>query len=152
MARSATSGGIIQKSLTTAQATDATSIYPTLTSDACVDALEEAIVKYGKPEIINTNQGRQFTSAAFVGVLRQNGIRISMDGKGCWRDNSFVERLWKTVKYEEVYLHAYDTVSDAKRALSCYFDFYNRQRPHSALDDKTPDMAYFNPPLQSIAA
>jgi putative transposase len=123
-----------------------------LTADACVEALEEAILKYGKPEIMNTDQGSQFTGSAFIGVLRENGIRISMDGKGCWRDNVFVERLWKTVKYEEVYLHAYDTVSDAKGALKRYFDFYNRQRPHSALDGRTPDMAYFNQPLQSTAA
>jgi putative transposase len=124
----------------------------TLTVDACVEALEEAILKYGVAEIMNTDQGSQFTSAAFVGVLQQNSIRISMDGKGCWRDNVFVERLWKTVKYEEVYLRAYDTVSEAKQALSRYFDFYNMKRPHSALDGKTPDMAYFNLSLQSIAA
>jgi putative transposase len=123
-----------------------------LTADACVDALEEAIHKYGTPEIMNTDQGSQFTSAAFIGVLERHGIKISMDGKGCWRDNVFVERLWKTVKYEEVYLHAYDTVSDAKEALKRYFDFYNRKRPHSALDGKTPDMAYFNPLLQNVAA
>ncbi|MDR0249806.1 MAG: integrase core domain-containing protein, partial [Burkholderiales bacterium] len=124
----------------------------TLTADACVDALEEATHKHGKPEIMNTDQGSQFTSAAFIGVLERHGIKISMDGKGCWRDNVFVERLWKTVKYEEVYLHAYDTVSDSKEALKRYFDFYNQKRPHSALDGKTPDMAYFNQPLQNIAA
>jgi len=124
----------------------------TLTADACVDALEAAILKYGRPEIMNTDQGSQFTSAAFIDVLQRNGIRISMDGKGCWRDNVFVERLWKTVKYEEVYLHAYDSVSEAKRALIRYVDFYNSKRPHSALDGKTPDLAYFNPRLQAIAA
>jgi putative transposase len=101
---------------------------------------------------MNTDQGSQFTSAAFIGVLERSGIKISMDGKGCWRDNVFVERLWRTVKYEEVYLHAYDTVSGAQEALKRYFDFYNRKRPHSALDGKTPDMAYFNPLLQNVAA
>jgi transposase InsO family protein len=90
----------------------------TLTADPCVEALEEAILKYGPPEIMNTDQGSQFTSSAFIGVLEQNAIQISMDGKGCWRDNVFVERLWKSVKYEEVYLHGYDTVSAARQALS----------------------------------
>ena len=126
----------------------------TLTADPCVEALEEAILKYGPPEIMNTDQGSQFTSSAFISVLEQNGIQISMDGKGCWRDNVFVERLWKSVKYEEVYLHGYDTVSVAKQALHRYFDFYNRRRPHSTLDGKTPDTAYFNlskPPLAAAA-
>jgi putative transposase len=126
----------------------------TLTADPCVEALEEAIVKYGAPEIMNTDQGSQFTSAAFIGVLEQNAIQISMDGKGCWRDNVFVERLWKSVKYEEVYLHGYDTVSVARQALNRYFDFYNRRRPHSTLVGKTPDTAYFTlskPPLAAAA-
>jgi putative transposase len=126
----------------------------TLTADPCVEALEEAILKYGPPEIMNTDQGSQFTSSAFIKVLEQNAIQISMDGKGCWRDNVFVERLWKSVKYEEVYLHGYDTVSIARLALAKYFDFYNRRRPHSALDGNTPDTAYFNlskPPLAAAA-
>lgn len=126
----------------------------TLTADPCVEALEEAIVKYGPPEIMNTDQGSQFTSSAFIHVLEQNGIQISMDGKGCWRDNVFVERLWKSVKYEEVYLHGYDTVSNTRQALAKYFDFYNRRRPHSTLDGMTPDTAYFNlskPPLAAAA-
>lgn len=126
----------------------------TLTADACVEALEEAIHQYGRPEIMNTDQGSQFTSHAFIETLKANSITISMDGKGCWRDNVFVERLWKTVKYEEVYLHAYDTVTLAKQALKRYFDFYNQKRPHSTLDGKTPDMAYFNltkPPLAAVA-
>jgi putative transposase len=126
----------------------------TLTADPCVDALEEAIVKYGAPEIMNTDQGSQFTSAAFIAALEHNAIQISMDGKGCWRDNVFVERLWKSVKYEEVYLHGYDTVSVARQALNRYFDFYNRRRPHSTLDGKTPGTAYFNfskPPLAAAA-
>ena len=126
----------------------------TLTADPCVEALEEAIVKYGPPEIMNTDQGSQFTSSAFIGVLEHNAIQISMDGKGCWRDNVFVERLWKSVKYEEVYLHGYDTVSVARQALNRYFDFYNRRRPHSTLDGMTPDTAYFTlskPPLAAAA-
>jgi len=126
----------------------------TLTADPCVEALEEAILKYGPPEIMNTDQGSQFTSSAFIKALEQNGIQISMDGKGCWRDNVFVERLWKSVKYEEVYLHGYDTVSIARQALAKYFDFYNRRRPHSTLDGNTPDTAYFNlskPPLAAAA-
>ena len=126
----------------------------TLTADPCVEALEEALLKYGPPEIMNTDQGSQFTSTAFISVLEQHKIQISMDGKGCWRDNVFVERLWKSVKYEEVYLHGYDTVSTARQSLARYFDFYNRRRPHSTLDGKTPDMAYFNltkPPLAAAA-
>ena len=126
----------------------------TLTADPCVEALEEAILKYGAPEIMNTDQGSQFTSSAFISVLETNAIQISMDGKGCWRDNVFVERLWKSVKYEEVYLHGYDTVSIARQALRTYFDFYNRRRPHSTLDGQTPDTAYFDlnhPPLAAAA-
>jgi putative transposase len=126
----------------------------TLTTDPCIEALEEAILKYGPPEIMNTDQGSQFTSSAFIAMLEQHRIQISMDGKGCWRDNVFVERLWKSVKYEEVYLHGYDTVSVARQALNKYFDFYNRRRPHSTLDGKTPDTAYFNlrqPPLAAAA-
>ena len=126
----------------------------TLTADPCVEALEEAILKYGPPEIMNTDQGSQFTSSAFISLLEQHKIQISMDGKGCWRDNVFIERLWKSVKYEEVYLHGYETVSAARQALHRYFNFYNCRRPHSALDAKTPDMAYFNftkPPLAAAA-
>jgi len=115
-----------------------------LTADAPIEALEEAITKYGTPEIMNTDQGSQFTSSEFIGALERHGIAISMDGKGCWRDNVFVERLWKTIKYEHVYLHAYATVSEAKAKLGVYLDFYNRRRPHTALDRQTPDTAYFN--------
>ena len=124
----------------------------TMTADFCVEAVNEAIAKYGKPEIFNTDQGSQFTSSAFTGMLQENGIRISMDGKGCWRDNVFVERLWKSVKYEEIYLHAYETVTQARQSLARYFDFYNRQRPHSSLDAKTPDEVYFNSLPQQLAA
>ncbi|WP_421864797.1 IS3 family transposase [Motiliproteus sp.] len=118
----------------------------------CLDAVEEALEKHGAPEIMNTDQGSQFTSLAFTEMLKENNIRISMDGKGCWRDNVFVERLWRSVKYEEVYLHAYDTVSAARAGLDRYFRFYNSRRPHSNLDRKTPDEVYFNhPPLSLVA-
>jgi putative transposase len=115
-----------------------------MNTDFCIEAVEEALEKYGTPEIFNTDQGSQFTSAEFTGLLQNNGIAISMDGKGAWRDNVFVERLWKTIKYEEVYLHAYDTVSDAKAGIGRYIDFYNRRRPHRALDGMTPDAVYFD--------
>jgi putative transposase len=117
----------------------------TLDSAFCIAAVEEAIAKYGCPEIFNTDQGAQFTSAAFTGLLHSHGIAISMDGQGCWRDNIFVERLWRTIKYEEVYLHAYDTVSAATTGLTRYLILYNTRRPHSSLADPTPDEAYFTP-------
>ena len=109
----------------------------------CLEAVEEAMEHHGKPEIMNTDQGSQFTSQAFTGLLKENGIQISMDGKGAWRDNVFVERLWRSLKYEEVYLHAYDTVSAAKAGLDRYFRFYNKRRPHSSLDRQTPDQFYY---------
>src|SRR5450631_1852177 len=109
----------------------------------CVDALEEAFAKYGQPEIFNADQGSQFTGEAFTDVLKARGVAISMDGKGAWRDNIFVERLWRSIKYEEVYLHAYDSVSHAKAGIARYIDFYNTARPHSSLDKKTPDELYF---------
>lgn len=115
-----------------------------LTTDFCLEAVEEAIQRYGTPEIFNTDQGSQFTSQEFVGLIQGHGIQVSMDGKGRWVDNVFVERLWKSVKYEEVYLHAYDTVSQARQGLESYFTFYNERRPHSSLDGKTPDTVYFN--------
>ena len=113
-----------------------------MTTDFCVEALEEAIAKYGRPEIFNTDQGSQFTSVEFTQVLKDNDIQISMDGKGRWVDNVFVERLWKSVKYEHVYLHAYDSVTEAKEQLAGYFEFYNTARPHSSLGGQTPDIAY----------
>jgi len=109
----------------------------------CVEALEEALARYGRPEIFNTDQGSQFTSLAFTDVLTKAKVAISMDGKGSWRDNVFVERLWRTIKYEEVYLRAYDTVSQARASIGRYLAFYHGQRPHSALDRQTPDQAYF---------
>jgi putative transposase len=117
----------------------------TLDARFCLDAVEEAIARYGCPEIFNTDQGAQFTSADFTGLLQQHGIRISMDGQGCWRDNIFVERLWRSIKYEEVYLHAYASVSDAKAGIGRYLTQYNAARPHSSLADQTPDEAYFTP-------
>lgn len=105
-----------------------------------------------RPEIFNTDQGSQFTSADFTGVLIDNKIAISMDGKGAWRDNVFVERIWKSVKYEEVYLRAYGSVSEARASLGRYLDFYNGRRPHSSLDRRTPDEAYYDHPLQRAAA
>ncbi len=115
----------------------------TLATDFCLEALQEAMHRHGTPEIFNTDQGCQFTSMEFTGLLKQNCIAISMDGKGCWRDNVFVERLWKSVKYEEVYLYAYDNVTEVKQGLARYFTFYNQRRSHTALDDKTPDEFYF---------
>jgi putative transposase len=111
--------------------------------DFCPEAVEEAIARHGTPDIFNTDQGSQFTSAAFTGLLAANGIAISMDGKGAWRDNVFVERLWRSVKYEEVYLRAYDSVGHARASLGHYLDFYSGTRPHSRLDARTPDQAYF---------
>lgn len=125
----------------------------TMTTDFCLDAVREAITRHGKPEIFNTDQGSQFTSSEFTGLLKGHDIQISMDGEGCWRDNVFVERLWKSVKYEEVYLKAYDSVSIAKSSLGTYLDFYNTRRPHQSLDGKTPDTIYFaGLPQESIAA
>ena len=124
----------------------------TMEAAFCVETLHDALEKHGKPEIFNTDQGSQFTGAAFTGVLADNAIAISMDGKGAWRDNVFVERLWRSVKYEEVYLRAYDSVSEARTSIGRYLDFYNRRRPHSSLDGSTPDQAYFNlPPLRAAA-
>jgi putative transposase len=123
-----------------------------MTADFCVEALEEAIAKYGAPEIFNTDQGSQFTVSSFVQVLQKHRIQISMDGRGAWRDNVFVEPLWKSVKYEEVYLHAYDSVAAAKEAIGKYLIFYDTRRPHTALDRSTPDTVYFNFQLLAVAA
>ena len=124
----------------------------TLEAEFCIEALEEALARHGRPDIFNTDQGSQFTSTDFTGVLLKAGIAISMDGKGAWRDNVFVERLWRTIKYEEVYLKAYETVSDARASISSYLDFYNRRRRHSSLDQQTPDQAYFNKLPLPVAA
>ena len=123
----------------------------TMDTGFCIAALDEALARHGTPKIFNTDQGAQFTSAAFTGALLDNAIAISMDGKGAWRDNVFVERLWRSVKYEEVYLRAYDSVGEARASIGRYLDFYNRKRPHSSLDARTPDRAYFDG-LPQIAA
>jgi putative transposase len=123
----------------------------TLETDFCIEALEEALTRFGAPDIFNTDQGSQFTSMAFTSVLHREKIAISMDGRGAWRDNVFVERLWRSVKYEEVYLRAYSSVSEARASLGRYLTFYNGRRPHSSLDRKTPDQAYFNQPLLAAA-
>jgi len=119
---------------------------------SCVKVLEEAIAIHGMPEIIHPDQGSQFTSQAFTGLLKKHSIRISMDGKGAWRDNVFIERLWRSVKYEEVYLHAYDTVSDSRAGIGRYFNLYNRRRPHSSLKRKTPDQVYYAQQPLTLAA
>ena len=116
----------------------------TMTVDFCLEAVEEALAKYGKPDIFNTDQGSQFTSGDFVGLLVANRIEISMDGKGSWRDNVFVERLWRSVKYQEVYLRAYDSVTEARASLGRYFNFYNGKRPHSSHGGITPDRSNSN--------
>jgi putative transposase len=124
----------------------------TMETSFCIEALEEALSRSEKPEIFNTDQGSQFTSEAFTRRLKENGINISMDGKGRWRDNVFVERIWRSIKYEEVYLHAYASVNEARTSLSRYIDFYNAARPHSSLKAKTPDQVYFNRLSESMAA
>ena len=113
--------------------------------DFCIEAVEDALARHGKPDIFNTDPGSQFTSADFIKVLAGAEIKISMDGEGAWRDNIFVERLWHTIKYEEVSLHAYASVSEARASLGRYLAFYNTRRPHSSLDGKPPDLTYFNP-------
>ena len=115
-----------------------------ITLEAChaIDVLQEAFSRYGRPEIVNTDQGSQFTAHEFVQAVREQGCNLSMDGRGAWRDNVFVERLWKSVKYERVYLHAYDSVTQARASILQYMDWYNRSRPHSSLGRKTPDEAY----------
>jgi len=124
----------------------------TMEVEFCLDAVEEALALHGGPEVFNIDQGSQFTSAAFTGLLLGRDIAVSMDGRGAWRDNVFVERLWRSVKYEEVYLRAYDSVGEARASISRYLDFYNRKRPHSSLDARTPDQAYFDGLLQRAAA
>jgi len=124
----------------------------TLDTDFCIEALEEAIQRYGASDIFNTDQGSQFTSEAFTGVLKDQGIAISMDGKGRWVDNVFVERLWRSVKYEDVYLRAYETPAQLRKGLARYFEFYNTRRRHSALDRRTPDAVYFEQDTRQRAA
>jgi len=128
----------------------------TMEASFCIETLQEALAKHGKPEIFNTDQGSQFTCEAFTDVLHKHAIKIGMDGKGAWRDNVFpgssprTSRLWRSVKYEEVYLHAYDSVSDARASIGRYLDLYNGRRPHSSLDGMTPDQAYFGYPMLPV--
>ena len=124
----------------------------TMDASFCIEALEEAMEKHGRPEIFNSDQGSQFTSVAFTGRLKKEGIQISMDGKGRWADNVLVERLWRSLKYEHVYLHAYESVAEARMKIGRYFDFYNSQRPHSSLEAQTPDQVYFHRPPEALAA
>jgi putative transposase len=125
----------------------------TLTTDFCLEAVREALTRYGRPEIFNTDQGCQFTSQEFTGLLKDQGIQISMDGTGCWRDNVFIERLWRSLKYEEVYLHAYETIRDAHQGVARYVTFYNQVRPHRALGGQTPEDVYCdNLPARHTAA
>ena len=123
-----------------------------LATQFCVEALQEALTRYGAPELFNTDQGSQFTDEHFTSPLAHKKVRISMDGKGRWIDNVFVERLWRSVKYEDIYLHAYETVGEVKAALARYFSFYNARRPHQSLDYRTPDEMYFaTQPLKRAA-
>jgi putative transposase len=124
----------------------------TLTADFCVAALEEALARFGVPEIFNTDQGSQFTSEDWINALKAAGVRISMDGKGRWIDNVFVERLWRTVKYEEVYLHAYRDGREAQQRLAHYIEFYNSRRLHQSLDYQTPDEVYFGGACEPVLA
>ena len=114
----------------------------TLDNSFCIDALEEAIALYGTPDIFNTDQGSQLTSLDFTDILSRNGIKISMDGRGRWMDNIFIERLWKTVKYEDIYLKAYSSIADVRKGLKDYFERYNSRRRHQSLGDRTPDEVY----------
>lgn len=125
-----------------------------ITLEAChaVDVLQEAFAHHGTPEIVNTDQGSQFTAVEFVQTVKKQGCKMSMDGRGAWRDNVIVERLWKSLKYERVYLYAYDSVTDARKSIMQYMDWYNTSRPHSSLGQKTPEEAYATllPALQIV--
>ena len=124
----------------------------TMDTSFCIESLDEALRLHGKPEIFNTDQGSQFTSEAFTGRLKEEGIQISMDGRGRWADNVYIERLWRSLKYEHVYLHAYESVGEARTNIGRYFEFYNFRRPHSSLGAQTPDQIYFHRPPEALAA
>ena len=125
----------------------------TLEATHAVEIMEQAYARYGMPEMVNTDQGSQFTAEEFTDVVLNRGVKLSMDGKGAWRDNVFVERLWRSVKYERVYLKAYDSVSAARADIAEYVNWYNTERPHSSLDDQTPDQAYWQLlPMMKVAA
>src|SRR3954463_219576 len=124
----------------------------TMDADFCIEALEEALARFGKPEIFNTDQGSQFTSPQFTGVLKAAGVRIAMDGRGRWMDNVFIERLWRSLKYECIYLHAFETGSEARVGVGRWIGYYNADRPHSALGGLTPEEAYARPASPSNPA
>jgi len=124
----------------------------TMDAEFCVDALQEALARFGRPEIFNSDQGSQFTSLTFTGVLQQAGVRISMDGRGRWMDNVFIERLWRSLKYECVYLNAFETGSELRVGLSSWISYYNARRPHSTLAGRTPDEAYEAGWMEKLAA
>ena len=124
----------------------------TLDVEFCLEALEEAMARFGRPEIFNTDQGGQFTSPRFTGVLQRAGVRISMDGRGRWMDNVFIERLWRSLKYECVYLHAFETGSELRAGLTKWIGYYNAARPHSGLGGRTPDEAYGTGETMRLAA
>jgi putative transposase len=123
-----------------------------MSSEFCIEAVEEALMRYGAPEIFNTDQGSQFTDQDFVKPLEAKGVRVSMDGRGRWIDNVFVERLWRSVKYEDIYLHAYETPREVTAGLTRYFSFYNAARPHQSLEYRTPDELYFGTDAMRKAA
>ena len=124
----------------------------TIEVEFCLEALEEALARFGRPEVFNTDQGSQFTSPRFTGVLREAGVRISMDGRGRWMDNVFIERLWRSLKYECVYLHAFETGSELRAGLTRWISYYNARRPHSTLAGRTPDEAYGASRMEKLAA
>jgi putative transposase len=124
----------------------------TMDVEFCIEALEGALARFGRPEIFNTDQGSQFTSPRFTGILQAAGIRVSMDGRGRWLDNVFIERLWRSLKYECVYLHAFETGSDLRNGLSCWINYYNGERPHSALGGITPNEMYGTTGVEKLAA
>jgi putative transposase len=122
----------------------------TMEADFCIEALSEALAKFGRPEIFNTDQGSQFTSPRFTGLLSAAGVRVSMDGRGRWMDNVFIERLWRSLKYECVYIHAFETGSALRAGLTRWIAFYNAVRPHTALDGRTPDEAYYKIEISAL--
>ena len=124
----------------------------TMDVEFCLEALEEALQRFGRPDIFNTDQGSQYTSPRFTGVLQEAGVRISMDGRGRWMDNVFIERLWRSLKYECVYLHAFETRSELRAGLSRWISYYNARRPHSALAGRTPNEAYGEIAMERLAA
>jgi putative transposase len=124
----------------------------TMDAEFCIEALEDALARFGRPDIFNSDQGSQFTSPRFTGVLQAAGVRISMDGRGRWMDNVFIERLWRSLKYECIYLHAFETGTDLRAGLALWIGYYNARRPHSTLAGRTPDEAYRATGTMKLAA